>query len=169
MRNILEQELVDKKIVRAEDLKSYDGILTRYMHDLFADPLGLLGDNNKMGIMSDKVTLRNKDELCEEDYMKLVKICASAVKNYAGTDDYRMYTKPIGEYIKQFAPLALGTVMKVMQSAPKAETRLKAAQDLLNRSGEKEPDRVADVQVPVQVNIMLTDQKGNTVKYEGGS
>ena len=57
MRNILEQELVDKKIVRAEDLKSYDGILTRYMHDLFADPLGLLGDNNKMGMMAYKVLL----------------------------------------------------------------------------------------------------------------
>ena len=57
MRNLLEKELIDKKIINAEDLKSYDAILTRYMHDLFSDPLGLLGDNHKMWLLAYKILL----------------------------------------------------------------------------------------------------------------
>ena len=125
----------------------------------------LLTNKDGSRVMSGKVTLANKDDLAPEDYHRLVRICSSQVRIYAGTSDYRQYTRPIREYIQRFAPMALGTVMDVMQNGSKDETRLKAAKDLLDRAGEKEPERQADIQVPVQVNIMLTDQNGHAVKY----
>ncbi len=118
-------------------------------------------------IMSHSVTLENVYDLTSEDYERLRRICASKVRYLSGTDDYRNYTAPIREYIKRFAPMALGTVMDVMQNATKDDIRLKAAKDLLDRADERGNDK--DIVVPVQVNIVLTNKDGTTTAYQAGA
>ena len=119
---------------------------------------------DKTPINSDKITVDNVDDLEYESYFRILTICQSRVKQIMGKDDYREVTEPIKEYIKRFAPLALGTVVGIAQHGVKEENRLKAAKDILDRAGETAQVPEKDVVVPVQVNIMLTNQDGSVTR-----
>lgn len=114
---------------------------------------------------TEDVTLENKDFLDKDSYERLNRLCASQIRKAFATDDYRKYTNPIKEYIKRYAPIALNTIVDLTKNAKKEDVRLRAAQDLLNRGGEGATPPERDVIVPVQLNIMLTGEKGNIIKY----
>ncbi len=118
-------------------------------------------------VFTSALTLKSLEELTVASRERLNKICAANIRNLTGTHDYREFTLPIREYIKRYAPMALGTVVKLSQEAKKEEVMLKAATDLLDRAGEREPEPEKEIIVPVQVNIVLTDDKGKKVEYVG--
>jgi hypothetical protein len=116
-------------------------------------------------VPTSKVTLENVHDLDTESYQRLVRICAAHVRQHMGNEDYRQYTDPLKEYIKKFAPMALGTVVSLARDGLKEETRLKAAKDILDRAGEAASEPEKDIIIPVQVNIMLTGEDGKVVSY----
>lgn len=111
------------------------------------------------------VTAETSVDLTDASYQRLLRLCESQVRNIMGTDDYRKYTIPIREYVKRFAPLAFGVVVDIAQNGVKEENRLKAANSILDRAGEREPEPEKDVVIPVQVNIQLTQQDGSIIAY----
>ncbi len=116
-------------------------------------------------VPTSSLTLSTIDDLDFDSYQRLVRICASHVRQISGTDDYQKYTLPLKEYVKRFAPMALGTIVGLSKNAQKDEVKLKAAQDILDRSGEKAVEPEKDIIIPVQVNIMLTSDDGKVVQY----
>lgn len=117
-------------------------------------------------LLTSQVTLENIDTLTPDSYERLRSICASKVRVFTGTTDYREYTDSVREYIKRYAPLALGTIVRLSQDAKKEEVQLKASKDILDRAGEREPEGKHEMIVPIQVNIMLTGEDGKTFEYK---
>ena len=116
-------------------------------------------------VYSSAVTLENVRDLTPQSYSRLLSICRSQVRKVTGEDDYRIHTEPIKEYIKKFAPLALGTIIGIATGGEKEENRLKAAKDILDRAGEAAQEPEKDTILPLQVNIMLTQSDGTVVDY----
>lgn len=115
---------------------------------------------------STDVSLENIYELADNSYTYLNRVCSTRVRQFMRDEDYHKHISTVREYLKRFAPLALGTIIDIAQNGEKEENRLKAAKDLLDRAGEREPEPEREMVVPVQVNIMLTDGKGKVVQYE---
>lgn len=121
-----------------------------------------LFDSDGGSLAPTHVTLENVHDLDQRSYTRLLTICESQIRNVTGNVDYRLHTEPIKEFIKRFAPMALGTIVGIAQAGVKEENRLKAAKDLLDRAGEaaEAPDK--EITIPVQVNIMLNQNDGTT-------
>jgi hypothetical protein len=118
-------------------------------------------------IYTSKLTLDSIQTLTPDSYERLRRIASSKVRQLTGEVDYRQYTAPIREFAKRYTPMALGTIVRLSQDAKKEEVQLKAATDILDRAGEREPEPEKDIIIPVQVNIMLTGDKGEVIQYGG--
>jgi hypothetical protein len=117
-------------------------------------------------LRTSEVTFDNVHDLDPLSYQRLLKLCIARVRQTLAVDDYRQYTDPIKDYFQRFTPLAMGTIVSIAREGKKEETKLRAAQDILDRAGEKATEPEKDVIVPVQVNIQLTSDDGRVTELK---
>lgn len=121
-------------------------------------------------ILTKGLTLDKAAQLDESSSELLNSICRKKIMWITAEEDYRKYVDPVKEYFKRLAPRAAMTVNGIMNDGTvKPETRLKAAQDVLDRAGESAAPQKDDVVIPVMVQINLTDQNGIIRTIDGSN
>jgi len=141
-------------------LKGYDPLKT-CIDAGFRDFEGItkeLPQKNGKYIFSSSLTMENVDGLEEESYAKLARICQSKIDAYLSHFNYREFLINMKDIIRFVAPEAVGTIVEIMQSGTNEGNRLRAAQDLLDRSGHIGERQEPDKSMPVQVNIIMDNK-----------
>jgi hypothetical protein len=120
--------------------------------------------------LTSKVSLDNVSLLDEQSYERLRSICASQVRRISGIENYLDYVKPVREFAKNYAPMAFGQIVNLSKNSKKDEMKYKASNKILELAGERPPEATrGEVTIPVQLNILLTQNDGNIVKYQNGN
>lgn len=121
-------------------------------------------------ILTKGITLDQAAMLDEASSELLNNICRKKIMWITAEEDYRKYVDPVKEYFKRLAPRAAMTVNGIMNdNSVKPETRLKAAQDVLDRAGESAAPQKDDVVIPVLVQINLTEHDGSIRTIHGSN
>lgn len=118
------------------------------------------GEREIKGIYTSNIDMYSINDLTEESYAKLNRICKTEVDKYLGDFNHANYVANYKSVIKFLVPEAIGVLTDVATNKnAKDSDRLTAAKDILDRAGHLGDRLDADKTMPVQVNIIMNEEK----------
>lgn len=142
-------------------LKGYDPIhacVDAGLKDIYNGISKMVTKKDGHRLYVSNLNLDNLEEVCEEDYAKLNRICSSEVNKYLQGFNHQDYVVNYKSILKFLVPEAIGVLTKAM-SDKDTRNAIRAAENILDRSGHVGDRGEVDRTMPVQVNIIMNKDK----------